>query len=127
MTLVAPDHIRGRIRGEGERAKIAARRGFVRRSLVAGHTVEQIATALDVPLHQMRKSYGALLDDLAGRAKPSKPRAPRDVINIDGQPVSLAPLPWPITTDPRHETAPRHRGLIGGRVERSGYDMEAAE
>lgn len=45
--------------------------------------------------------------------------------------VSLIRGPWDdaeISPDPRHETAPRHRGLIGGHVDRSGgCDVEAAE
>ena len=71
MTLSAPEHIRGRIRGVGMKAKINARGVFIRQALVAG------------------------------------------------RPVSLAPLPWEITPDARHETAPRHRGLIGARVDRN--------
>ena len=116
MTLSAPEHIRGRIRGVGMKAKINARGVFIRQALVAGHTAQQIAAALDTQPNQLREGYRSLFDELEGRAKPSAPRAPRAVIHIAGQPVSVAPLPWEIQPDARHETAPRHRGLIGGHV-----------
>ena len=116
MTLTAPDHIRGRIRGVGMKAKINARGVFVRRALVAGHTAQQIAAALDMKPSQLRGSYRSLFDELEGRAKPTTTRAPRAIIHVDGLPVSVAPLPWEITPDARHETAPRYRGLIGGHV-----------
>lgn len=118
MTLTAPEHIRGRIRGVGMRAKINARGVFVRQALVAGHTAQQIAAALDTQPNQLREGYRSLFDELEGRAKPSAPRAPRAVIHVAGHPVSVAPLPWEIQPDARHETAPRHRGLIGGHVDR---------
>ena len=118
MTLTAPEHIRGRIRGVGMRAKINARGVFVRKALVAGHTAQQIAAALDMQPNQLREGYRSLFDELEGRAKPSAPRAPRAVIHIAGQPVSVAPLPWEITPDARHETAPRYRRLVGSKVER---------
>ena len=118
MTLTAPDHIRGRIRGVGMKAKINARGVFIRQALVAGHTAQQIAAALDTQPNQLREGYRSLFDELEGRAKPSAPRAPRAVIHVAGHPVSVAPLPWEIPPDARHETAPRHRGLIGGHVER---------
>ena len=119
MTLSAPEHIRGRIRGVGMKAKINARGVFIRQALVAGHTAQQIAAALDTQPSQLREGYRSLFDELEGRAKPSAPRVPRAVIHVAGQPVSLAPLPWEITPDARHETAPRHRGLIGSRVDRN--------
>ena len=81
--------------------------------------IEQIAAALDTQPNQLREGYRSLFDELEGRAKPSAPRVPRAVIHVAGQPVSLAPLPWEITPDARHETAPRHRGLIGSRVDRN--------
>ena len=128
MTLSAPEHIRGRIRGVGMKAKINARGVFIRQALVAGHTAQQIAAALDTQPNQLREGYRSLFDELEGRAKPSAPRAqraPRAVIHVDGLPVSLAPLPWEIQPDARHETAPRHRGLIGGHVDRGqGYEDE---
>ena len=126
MTLSAPEHIRGRIRGAGMRAAIGDRKVFIRRALASGHTVREIATALEVQPYTLTSGYGDLLREFEGRAKtPRQPRAPRAVIHVAGQPVSLAPLPWEITPDPRHETAPRHRGLIGGHVERGhGYEDE---
>ena len=126
MILTAPEHIRGRIRGVGMKAKINARGVFIRQALVAGYTAQQIAAALDTQPNQLREGYRSLFDELEGRAKPTTTRAPRAVIHVAGQPVSVAPLPWEIQPDARHETAPRHRGLIGGHVDRGqGYEEGA--
>ncbi|MCV2449793.1 hypothetical protein, partial [Paracoccus sp. DMF] len=114
--LTAPEHIQGRMHGLGRAARVLERDNFVKRALAAGHSAREIAAALKMKPSRFAERYGALV-----AAQASKPKVlvaekePRAVIVVDGQPVSLATLPWPVCADARHETAPRHRGLIGSK------------
>lgn len=90
--------------------------------------------AVQVGLHQSAIAGYLLKLGLAENA-PAKPARQGVVTAFIASPsvsdgdrkvsISLPALPFEIAPDARHETAPRHRGLIGGHVDRGqGYEDE---
>lgn len=128
--LTAPAAVRGRL--VGNRAAITART-IARREWVAAnahHGPAAIAAALGLSRDTIRNQYHTLF---AAPAVPLVEKPAKDVTAVvyerhmassssQAAPrVNLPRLPWDDAErgpDARHETAPRHRGLIGARVER---------
>ena len=130
-SLIAPAHITGCMRGKGG-AATKERAAWIAQSSEAGYTVDQIAAALGLKAESLRNNFASVFRKPA--PEPVPPRQPRmdcTVMTIRSggtqqvdtlhHRVSLARAPWDdaeISPDPRHETAPRHRGLIGSHVDR---------
>lgn len=128
--LVAPQHIRGLLRGPGATRHMPDRRAFVQRAADEGHSVQAIATALGISPSTLRYNYRDILLARKPAAPKAQPKQRTDhsdrvvmVIRSGGfvgddsfaRRVTLPRAPWDateITPDPRHETAPRHRGLV---------------
>ena len=141
MTLIAPAHITGCMRGKSM-ATTKQRAAWIAHSSEAGYTVEQIAAALGLKAESLRNNFASVFRKPAPEPAPQRqPRTDCTTMTVyhggrnqaDGGMirVSLPRAPFDdleLSRDPRHETAPRHRGLIGGHVDRSGgYDVEAVE
>ena len=141
--LTAPSHITGCMRGKGG-AATKERAAWIAQSSEAGYTVDQIAAALGLKAESLRNNFASVFRKPATEPEPAPQRKPRTdctvmtITNVgkhvaDGGMirVSLPRAPFDdleLSRDPRHETAPRHRGLIGWHVDRSGgYDVEAVE
>lgn len=88
----------------------------------AGLTITQTARKLGCGHHRIarvRNRLGLVFSTTPGISRSAATGADdRAVIEVEGQRISLAPLPFDIASDARIETAPRRRGLIGGRVTR---------
>lgn len=109
--LTAPKSICGPMNGLKRQERVAARHGFVAKAAAQGYSVQQVAKALDISTSTVRDNWRALFVRPA-EVNPQRDRSDRATITVNGMSVSLAPLPFEITPDPRHETAPRHRGLV---------------
>lgn len=94
----------------------------VRRYCARGLTISQTARKLGCGHHRIarcRDRLGLVFSATPGVDRgASQASGDRAVVEVEGLRISLPPLPFEITPDARHETAPRHRGLIGGRVAR---------
>ena len=129
--LTAPAAIRGRLVGNSAaiNARTIERREWVAAN--AHHGPAAIAAALGLSRHTIRNHYHTLFaaPPVARIERPAK-----DVTTVVyerymassssqvAQRVNLPRMPWDDAErgpDARHETAPRHRGLIGARVERN--------
>lgn len=118
-SLIAPSHIIGSLRGVPNAKRVRDERAaFVAKAAAAGYTANAIGQALGLKGPTVRNAHPKAFQKPEVEVKQKPLRSPRAVVNVAGQPVSLPPLPFEITHDPRHETAPRHRGLVGSRVER---------
>ena len=129
--ITAPAAIRGRL--VGNRAAITALT-IARREWVAAnahHGPAAIAAALGLSRHTIRNHYHTLF---AAPPVARIERSAKDVTTVVyerhmassssqvAQRVNLPRMPWDDAErgpDARHETAPRHRGLIGARVDRN--------
>ena len=128
--LTAPAAIRGRL--VGNRAAITAQT-IARREWVAAnahHGQAAIAAALGLSRDTIRNQYHALFaaPPVARIERPAKDVTvvvyERHMASSSSQTaprVNLPRMPWDDAErgpDARHETTPRHRGLVGSKVER---------
>lgn len=129
--LTAPKRIRGPLVGGGARTRLDERRKFIERAAADGYTVEQVAKAVGISPNTLYGNFRSLFAPrpTETEAPVSKPATDRTtmVIRSGGAlqeasyhtRISLPRAPWEgaeIAPDPRHETAPRHRGLVGSPI-----------
>ena len=127
--ITAPAAIRGRLVGNSPAitARIIARREWVAAN--AHHGPAAIAAAIGLSRYTIRNHYHTLFaaPPVARIERPAKDVTTvvyeRHTASSQTAPrVNLPRMPWDDAErgpDARHETTPRHRGLIGARVERN--------